>query len=105
MEKIVYSKEVLEFLDQLVYKLFEKEYFGFMDSSIEYVLKILEETENRIFSNHYKQSPQKLIHKGKYYVTYTSNKRTTWYLFFEKINDEILITYVFNNHCPETKYL
>lgn len=105
MEKVVYSKEVLEYLDQLVYKLFEKEYFGFMVSSIEYLFKILDETEKNIFSNHYKQSPPKLIHRGKYYTSYSSNKRTTWYIVFEKRNDKILITYIFNNHCPESKYL
>lgn len=105
MEKIVYSKEVLEYLDQLVYTLFEKENFGFMDSSIEYVLKILDEIENNIFSNQYKQSPQKLINKGKYYTSYSSTKHTTWYIIFEKRNDKILITYIFNNHCIESKYL
>lgn len=40
MGKVTYSKEFIDHLDSLIQILYEKEYFGYMESSIEYVLGI-----------------------------------------------------------------
>lgn len=55
MEKIIFLPEVLDYFDKLVGKLFEKEYFGFIDSSFVYTSKIYEYIESNIeLSNHLK---------------------------------------------------
>ena len=41
-----------------------------------------------------------LIEKGNnlFYITYNSNKQTTWYIFFQKTDLCYFIRYITNNH-------
>jgi len=105
LEKVIYLPEIENYINNLIDVLFEKEYFGFLEDSKLYVSKLIDYIDQNIHLIQPNISPKQLIHKGKYYISYSSNKRTTWYIFFEKRNRQILITYIFNNHCPETKYL
>ena len=98
---IIISHKVVDFLDDLSKVLYKKEYFGFIESADEYVLKIYDDIDKNIFLNFHKKSPQKLLYLGKYYIFYNSNKRTTWYVFFEKSANNYLITGILNNHCEE----
>ena len=36
---------------------------------------------------------------------YKSNPRTTWYIFFDKEDNQYLITFITNNHTEIAKYL
>jgi hypothetical protein len=49
--KVTYSKEFIDHLDSLIHILYEKEYFGYIESSIEYVLGIYDFLE-QIFTNY-----------------------------------------------------
>ena len=99
------QNNVLEYFDDLVYTLFEDEYFGFVENSEDYVNRNV----NFILENYKtfprKQVPTKLQQFGANYIFYKINRRTTWYVFFETNNDDFIVTYLINNHCEEAKYL
>ncbi len=105
MEKIVFEDKLLDYLDDLVYKLFKEEYFSYSENAQLYVDKIVDFIVLEINSFPYKNTPQKLRHLGSNYIFYKSNNRTTWYVFFEKKNQNYLITGIINNHCEEAKEL
>ena len=99
--KIEILPEVIGYLNQLVATLFYKEYFGFEDSAQFYVQKIYDFIENDLINFALKTTPKKLKKFGSNYVFYKPNNRTTWYIFFEKSKNRILITYIINNHFKE----
>jgi hypothetical protein len=103
LEKIIFENSVLEYFDNLVFTLFEKEYFGFAESAQEYVDKIVNFTVSGISSFPHKKSPHSLRYLGSNYIFYKTNFRTTWYIFFEKRNQNYLITGILNNYCLEAK--
>ena len=98
MEKIVYKTEVKEYLKDLAFVLFKNEYFSYMETAIEYVQKIRNDIETTIAFKQHKSTPQRLIKHGKYYASFPANKRTTWYVFFDKKGDRFFIEYITNNH-------
>ena len=102
---IIFQYGVLDYLDDLVFILFKEEYFGFMQSSNDYVDKIIDFIENDIASFPSKKTPTALKNFGSKYIFYKSNQRTTWYIFFENKNNNFLITNIINSHCEETKWL
>ena len=103
--KIIFTPHVIDFLDDLVRVLYKKEYFGFVETAEEYVSKIYDAVLENINLRTYKSTPQKLKYLGSKYIFYKSNNRTTWYVFFEKKNENYLITGIINNHCEEAKEL
>lgn len=98
---VVFTPHVIDFLDDLVRVLYKKEYFGFIETAEEYVLKIYDAVPENIKSSPHKLTPLKIKHLGSNYIFYKSNNRTTWYVFFEKKNQNYLITGIINNHCEE----
>ncbi len=93
MEKIIFADKVSNYLDQLVYVLFEEEYFSYSDNAQVYVNKIVDFIVSEIASFPHKKTPSSLSHLGTYYI------------FFEKKATAILITGISNNHCEEAKEL
>ena len=102
---IIFQEGVLNYLDNLVYILFKEEYFGFMQSSYDYVDKIIDFIESNMATFPSKKTPAALKNFGSKYIFYKSNQRTTWYIFFENKNNNYLITNIINSHCQETKWL
>ena len=103
--EVIFTPFVIDFLDDLVRVLYRKEYFGFVETAEEYVSKIYDAVPENIISSTHKLTPESLRYLGSKYVFYKSNKRTTWYIFFEKKNHNYLITGIINNHCEEAKIL
>lgn len=103
--KVIITPKVIDYLDDLVRILYKEEYFGFIQSAEDYVLKIYDALDENIKLNTHKLTPQKLKYLGSNYIFYKSNKRTTWYIFFEKKNRNYLVTGIINNHCEEAKDL
>lgn len=103
MEKVIFKDKVLDYLDELVYTLFKEEYFSYSEKAQLYVDKIVDFIILEINSFPHKITPQKLQYLGSNYIFYKSNNRTTWYVFFEKRNQNYLITGIINNHCEEAK--
>ena len=105
MEKVIFKNKVLDYLDGLVYTLFKEEYFSYSENAQLYVDKIVDFIILEINSFPHKITPKNLIDLGSNYIFYKSNTRTTWYIFFEKRNQNYLITRIINNHCEEAKHL
>lgn len=103
--QLIYKYEFVEKLDKLVHQLFEKEYFGFIDSSEDYIQKIFFFIIENIHLSHHKPTPRELEYLGDYYIFYKPNKQTTWYILFDKRDADILITNIFNNHCEDANFL
>ena len=99
------QNKVLEYFDDLIYALFEDEYFGFVESSETYVNKIID----FIYENHEtfpsRITPTEIKSLGSNYIFYKINPRTTWFIFFEKKEAIFLVTNIINNHCKEAKFL
>lgn len=105
MEKIIYIQKVLDYFDDLIFTLFQKEYFSYYENAESYLIKIDSFIQNDIHTFPHKKTPKQLKHLGSNYIFYKSNSRTTWYIFFEKFNNNYLITGVLNNHCEEAKFI
>lgn len=105
MEKVIFKNKVLEYFDELVFLLFKEEYFNYAENAQLYVDKIVDFVLLEIDSFPHKLTPQKLKYLGSNYIFYKSNKRSTWYIFFEKKNRNYLVTGIINNHCEEAKDL
>jgi len=105
LEKVIFKQDILNYFDELVYVLFEKDYFSYPENALDYVEKIVEFTIREIANFPHKTTPQNLKHLGSNYIFYNSNQRTTWFVFFEKQNNNYLITGILNNHCEEAKNL
>ena len=102
---IIYEDAVIDYLDDLVYELYKKEYFGFLESAYNFADNIIDFIENSIDTFTSKKTPESLQHFGSKYIFYKSNQRTTWYIFFENFENKYLITNIINSHCEEAKYL
>lgn len=105
MEKVIFENAVLQYFDDLVYILFKDEYFGFAESAQNYTDKIVNFIISNISSFPNKNTPKPLQYLGLNYIFYKSNARTTWYIFFEKRDQNYLITGILNNNSLEVKGL
>jgi hypothetical protein len=103
--KVIITPKVIDFLDDLVRVLYKKEYFGFIESAEDYVAKIYDSIDENIQLSFCKTTPLKLKYLGSNYIFYKANNRTTWFIFFEKQNNNYLVTGILNNHCEEAKEL
>jgi hypothetical protein len=102
---IIFKNTVSEYLDGLVYNLYNNEYFGFIESSEAFVDKLIDFiTENiEIFPS--KKTPFEIQYLSSNYIFYKSTNRTTWYIFFEQKDNNFVITYIINNNSEEVKIL
>lgn len=105
MEKIIFENSVLEYFDNLVFALFEDEYFGFPESAQNYIDKIVGFIISNISTFPHKKTPASIQYLGLNYVFYKANARTTWYIFFEKRDQNYLITTIINNNSSEVSEL
>lgn len=107
LEKIIISKEVADYFEKLVFALFENEYFGFVETAIDYVDEIIDFIYTSITIYPPQKTPDKLKHFGKFYMVFLANSRTTWYIFyeFEETKNVYLVTGILNNHLPELQFL
>ena len=102
MEKIIVLPEVIYQLNKLVNILYDKEYFGFVDSAFDYADSIY----NFIFeipNNPHKQASNNKL--GVFYSSYKANRNTTWYISFDKEDDRYIVQNITNNHCADYAYV
>lgn len=67
MEKIIFEKAVLEYFDDLVFALFEDEYFGFLETAQDYINKIVGFVISSISSFPHKKTPKSIQYLGSNY--------------------------------------
>ena len=100
-----YSNTTLDLLDGLAFILYANNYFSSILIAQEYVDLVITKSEAKILNNHYKKTPLLVSSIGTFYATVITNKRTSWYFFFIKEGDKVLITYISNNHQELAQYL
>ena len=98
--KIIYHKQVVVYLNELVDVLYERNYFGFKESAYDYVNWILDRIESNIAVSQSKTAPEYFSKYGKNlsYISLKRNSQTTWYVFFCHEADLYHVYYVSNNH-------
>ena len=102
---VIIQLEVIYFLDRLIEQLYQFDYFSYKENATYYIFKIYDFIENDIHTFPHKQTPKKLSYLGSNYIFYKSNARTTWYIFFEKFEENCVVTGILNNHCEEAQFL
>ena len=97
---VQFADDVNAYFDELTETLFWQDYFGFMDSSLQYILDMKNYIETYISVLPVYTAPRYFskYQTGMQYVTYRPNNRTTWYFFFLQENNRYLICYLTNNH-------
>ena len=85
MEKIniLISDDAALYLDNLVEILYNKDYFGFIESAEMYMCRIYEFIDQNIQYFLSRLRPNELYGYGEKYIFYKINPRTTWYIFFK----------------------
>ena len=102
--KVLAKPEVIDYLEELVSILFEKEYFGYKEFAIHYVDDLIDNINANLPQKLIKSAPQIFEKYGKNlkYASFKKSKQTIWYVFFEiyKENEKIiyLIKHIENNH-------
>lgn len=97
MEKIIIETNLIIELDALILKLYERDYFGFLPSAEEYIVRLYD------FIYTIPLQKRKLTHNnryGKYYCTYKHSSKTSWYIVFDVEDGIYLVIFVTNNHSP-----
>jgi hypothetical protein len=98
MEKIVILPALESKLFDLVFTLYDNEYFGFVENALAYVDKIVDFMYSIPALRHKKTKNYKY---GTYYCSYKSNRSTTWFVCFDFEDDIYLIKNITNNHSKE----
>lgn len=97
---VIILPEVAEYLDELTNVLYNKGYFGFIESAKDYTDRLTDYIVDNISHKTKHKAPRYFNRYGKemYYITFKPNQRTTWYIFFQIREDRYLIRYITNNH-------
>jgi hypothetical protein len=102
--KVLATPEVKEYLNNLIFIL-QKKYFGFRESARNYVIELIKDITENLSKRQHKPASKFFEKYGEdlHYASFPKNKRTTWYTFFTKYEDEngdtiFLISYIGNNH-------
>ena len=102
--QVILLPEVLEYLEELAVLLYEKGYFSYEETSLNYVLEIYDDIVTNLPEKRHKPAPKHYDRygKGMFYAAFPRNRRTTWYPFFTKHEKDgkiiYLIRYIGNNH-------
>ncbi len=98
MEKIILLPEVTDKLNRLIEILYEESYFGFIESALEYSDNIYDFIHS-IPAQRCKLTSDKKY--GTYYCTFKANRKTTWYISFDKQDEQYIVRYLTNNHSKD----
>ncbi len=95
MGKVILLPVADQQLTELELALYYREYFGFMESALEYVERL---------KTFIKAIPEQKFKKttnprhGQYYCKYKQNRLTTWFFTFDIKDDRFIVKKVINNH-------
>jgi hypothetical protein len=99
--KVRYSRNVEEYLWELIEILYYKGYFGFKESAYQYVDTLIDEIDATIAIKPHKPAPEYFSKYGHAlrYAAFPKNRNTTWYVFFNILeNDIYFVRFISNNH-------
>jgi len=101
---VKFTSEALEYLENLVTTLYQKEYFGFLETSKKYVEDLVDDIKTNLPKRQHKLPTKYFDRYGKdmLYASFRKNKQTEWYAFFSKYiedgNTGYLVRHIENNH-------
>lgn len=105
MTKVLFTKEVREYLKEVSEIMYEKEYFSFLDSSQQYMESLIQEIVETLPNRQAKLAPAYFARysENMYYSMFRKSKNTQWYVFFNLFEDDkgehaYLVSYISNNH-------
>ena len=101
MIHVIFIPEVEYYLSDLAEILYQKGYFGFHESSVNYVNSIILEIEQTVYRVSRKPAPPYFARYGQdlQYITIRKSRTTQWYVFFTVYLDKYYsIRYITNNH-------
>jgi len=104
-KRIIYSKNFENYLIDLIDLLFYKDYFSYLENAENYVVRLKDEIDNYIDLKQHYPSPKELSAYGKQFIIVSLNKKTSWYVFFDKKDNRYLIQYITNNHVEQAGLL
>jgi hypothetical protein len=102
--KILVLPEVRRYFNELSQILYEKDYFGYLETAEKYVEELFEAIKTTLPNQQKRYAPSYFKRYGKdmYYSVFRKNKHTQWYVFFNIYEDEgeliYLVRYISNNH-------
>ena len=102
--KVIVLPSVLQDFDDLVTILYERGYFGFEETALDYVLELYDDIITTLPLRPHKPAPKHFdrYEKNMKYAVFIKNKRTTWYAFFKTYQEHgetiYLVRYIANNH-------
>ena len=102
MKEVVYTKQALLQFEESVKELVEQGYFGEEDYAIMYMRDIFRYFALNLQNSVSVAAPeyfnrQCVDGKTLYYVRYRKNAHTTWYAFYEELENVYSIVYLANN--------
>ncbi len=98
MAEIRFSPLLLNKLDELIKTLFNEAYFGFFESSEDYVNNLIDFIYS-IPSLKYKPTIDNQF--GTFYCKYKHNSKTTWYITFDIEEEFYIMQNIINNHSAD----
>ena len=98
--EIKFDNGALSFLEDLADILLIKDYFSFVATADAYIDDLVAFILKSIPTMPHKPAPPYFAKYGEdlHYISYHRNKRTTWYILFEKTGNYYLIRHITNNH-------
>ena len=101
---VLFIPKVQDFYYELEIVLLEKGYFSYKEVADKYVADLFYSIETNLPRLRHRPAPKYYdkYGKGMYYASFPKNRRTTWYAFFTKYEENgetiYLVRYIGNNH-------
>jgi len=88
--KVLFTPEVRSYFTDLTELLYEKEYFGFVDSALQYARELFLDIQDSLPQRKKTSAPLWFNRYGKdmYYSVFKKNRGTQWYVFFTIYEDD-----------------
>jgi hypothetical protein len=98
--EVIFYPSVVEYLDDLGKQLFDAGYFGYRENAVQYIQRMVDYIVSHVYLSIALPAPEYFEKYGAHlkYITYYSTKRTTWYIFFQHLDNRYLVRYITNNH-------
>ena len=102
--RVLFLPEVVQQFLELAEILYDKGYLSFKDKAIEYSESLFDEIHSTLPIKVHRKAPGYFNKYGEnmLYASFTKNKHTTWYVFFNEYQRSgetvYLIRYMSNNH-------
>jgi len=101
---VLFLPEIREYFSELEIILYEKGYFSYEDNAHKYADTLFFDIKTKLPLLRHKPAPKHFDKYGKdmYYAVFKKNRRTTWYAFFTKYEENgetiYLVRHIENNH-------